>query len=160
MNKRWQLFYSGVDPALHAQVGVEILKNPRFAERVVHWRPISERVVHLRVKMKEKTLALVQVYALNIELEYAPFVDGVLGVLEGISETDSIVLLGDFNAHVSKDAHTWKGVIGKNGDSDIHAQGRLLLNFWARGTLSIIDMSFHHKDIDKYTWYRLRDSAT
>ena len=34
LNKRWQLFYSGVDPALHAQAGVGILTNPRLAERV------------------------------------------------------------------------------------------------------------------------------
>ena len=35
LKKRWQLFYSGVDPALHAQAGVGILTNPRLAERVV-----------------------------------------------------------------------------------------------------------------------------
>ena len=108
LNKRWQLFYSGVDPALHAQAGVGILTNPRLAERVVEWRPISERVALLRLKLKEKTLALVQVYAPNTESEYAPFLDEVLGVLEGISGTDSIVLLGDFNAHVGNDAQTWK----------------------------------------------------
>ena len=42
LNKRWQLFYSGVDPALHAQAGVGIHTNFRLAERVVEWRPISE----------------------------------------------------------------------------------------------------------------------
>ena len=104
LNKRWQLFYSGVDPALHAQAGVGILTNPRLAERVVEWRPISERVALLRLKLKEKILALVQVYAPNTESEYAPFLDEVLGVLEGIPGTDSIVQLGDFNAHVGNDA--------------------------------------------------------
>ena len=101
-----------------------------------------------------------QVYAPTTQSEYAPFLDEVLGVLEGISETDSIVLLGDFNAHVSKDAQTWKGVIGKNGDSDCNPQGRLLMDFSAGGSLPIMDTFFHHKDIHKYTWYRLRDSAT
>ena len=135
LNKRWQLFYSGVDPALHAQAGVGILTNPRLAERVVEWRPISERVALLRLKLKEKALALVQVYAPNMESEYAPFLDEILGVLEGIPGTDSIVLLGDFNTHVENDAQTWKCVIGKNGDSDINAQGRLLLDFFARWRL-------------------------
>ena len=59
LNKRWQLFYAGVDPALHAQAGVGIFTNPRLSERVVEWRPISERVALLRLKLKEKTLALV-----------------------------------------------------------------------------------------------------
>ena len=90
LNKRWQLFYSGVDPALHAQAGVGILTNPRLAEKFVEWRPISERVALLRLKLKEKTQALEQAYAPNTESEYAPFLDEVSGVLEGIPGTDSI----------------------------------------------------------------------
>ena len=160
LNKRWQLFYSGVDPALHAQAGVRILTNPRLAVRVVEWRPISERVALLRLKLMEETLVLVQVYAPNMESEYAPFLDEVLDVLARIPGTDSIVLLGDFNVHVGNDAQTWKGVIGKNGDSDINAQGRLLLDFCVGGDSSIMNTFFHHKDIHKYTWYRLGDSAT
>ena len=105
-------------------------------------------------------MALVQVHAANTESEYAPFLDEVLGVLEGILETDSTVLLGDFNTYAGNDAQTWKGVIEKNGDSDTKAQGRLLLAFCAGGGLSIINTFFHHKDIHKYTWYRLGDSAT
>ena len=73
LNKRWQLFYSGVDPALHAQAGVGILTNLRLAERVVEWRPISERVALLRLKLKEKTLALVQVYATEYGVRICPF---------------------------------------------------------------------------------------
>ena len=71
-----------------------------------------------------------------------PFLDEVLGVLEGIPGTDSIVLLGDFNTHVGNDAQTWKGVIGKNGDSDTNTQGRLLLDFCAGGGLSIMNTFF------------------
>ena len=160
LNKRWQLLYSGVDPALHAQTGVGILTNPWLAEKVVDWRPISERVALLRLKLKAKTLALVQVYAPNTESEYAPLLDEVLGVLEGIPGTDPIVLLGDFNAHVGNDAQTWKGVIGKNGDSETNPQDRLLLDFCAGEGVSIMNTFFHHKDVHKYTWYRLEDSAT
>ena len=94
-----------------------------------------------------------QVYAPNTESEYVPFLDEVLGVLEGIPGTNCIVLLGDFSAHVGNDAQTWKGVIRKNGDSDTKAQGRLLLNFCAGGGLSIMNTFFHHKDIHKYAWY-------
>ena len=101
-----------------------------------------------------------QVYVSNTESEYAPFLDEVFGVLEGIPGTDSIVLLGDFNAHVGNDAQMWKGVIGKNGNSDTSAQARLLLDFCTGGRLSIMNTFFHHKDIHKYTWYRLGDSAT
>ena len=119
---------------------MRILTNIRPAERVVEWRPISERVALLRFKLKKKSLALVQVYAPNIELEYAPFLDKVLDVLEGILETGSVVLIRDFKAHVGKDAQTWKGLIGKNGDSDSNTQDRLLLDFCASEGLSITNV--------------------
>ena len=160
LNKKCQIFYSGVDPALHAQARIGILINFRFVERVVEWRSISERVALLRLKLKEKTLVLVQVHTANKESEYAPFLDEVLGVLEGIPETDPTVLSGDFNAYAGNDAQTWKGIIGKNGDSDTNVQGRLLLDFCAGGGLSIMNTCLHHKDINKYTWYRLGDSAS
>ena len=118
------------------------------------------RVALLRLKLKEKTLILAQMYAPNTESEYVPFLNEILGVLEEIPGTDSIALLEDSNAHVGNDVQTWKGVIEKNGDSDTNAQDRVLLNFCTSGGLSIMNTFFHHKDIHKYTWYRLGDSAT
>ena len=114
----------------------------------------------LRFKLEKNTLALPQVYVLNTELEHVPFLDKVFGVLEDITETDSVVLTGDFNVHGGKDIQTWKGVIGKNGGSDSNTQGKLPLDFFAGGSFSIMNTFFPHKDIHKYTWYRLGDSAT
>ena len=115
-----------------------------------------ERVALIRLKLNEKTLPLVQVDAQNTESQYAPFLDEVLRVLDGIPRTDSIILLADFNAHVGNDAQTWKGVLTKNGDTDIYAQGTLLRHLCAGGRLSIMNTFFHHK----YTWDKLADSAT
>src|SRR5271155_2395050 len=92
----WQLFYSGVDPSIHAQTGVGFLISPRLAEGVVEWKPVSDRAALLRLWLKGKTVTLVQVYAPNTESEYAAFLDEVLGVLQGIPATDSIMLMGDF----------------------------------------------------------------
>jgi exonuclease III len=150
----WKLFLSGVDPAMSAQAGVGILTSPWLADRVVEWIPMGGRVAVLRVRLETKTLSLVQVYAPNLEAEYAAFLDEVDAALEKVPNTESFILMGDFNAHVGNDIQTWGSVIGRNGDAHQNANGEKVLDFCCANGLSIMNTFFQHKDIHKYTWYR------
>lgn len=41
------------------------------------------------------------------------------------------ILLGDLNTEVGMDDQTWKGVIEGNGDPELNANGKYLLDFSA-----------------------------
>ena len=64
-----------------------------------------------------------------VETQYQPFLDKVDVALLKVTSAESIVLLGDFNAHVGTDCKTWKGVIGKQRYCNINKNGRCLLQF-------------------------------
>ncbi len=150
----WKLFYSGCDPTSHAMAGVGILTSTRLAEKIIDWIPVSMRIGILKLRIDNKILNFVQVYAPNRESEYESFLEELECSLESIPNSESLILLGDFNAHVGSDSETWKGVIGMNGEDSLNSNGSSLLHFCASNGLSIMNSYFRHKSVHKYTWYR------
>ena len=154
LNGGWKLFYSGADPSMSAQAGVGILTSPRLSDCVSDWIPLGSRVCMLKLKVLDRSLCLLQVYAPNATSEYQTFVDEVNDVLLRVSATESTVLMGDFNAHVGTDTDTWKGVIGKHGVTGLNENGRYLLQLCCSNGFRIMNTFFQHREVHKYTWYR------
>uniref|UniRef100_A0AAY5K1H3 Endonuclease/exonuclease/phosphatase domain-containing protein n=1 Tax=Esox lucius TaxID=8010 RepID=A0AAY5K1H3_ESOLU len=148
LERGWTLHHSGVAHGERRWAGVGLLIAPQLCLHVLEFNPVNERVVSLRLRVGDRSLTVVCAYGPNGSAEYPTFLESLGGVLESAPTGDSIVLLGDINAH------TWRGVIGRNGPPDLNPSGVQLLDFCARWTLSITNTMFKHKGVHQCRWHQ------
>ena len=116
----WKLFYSGADPSMSAEAGVGILTSPQLSDCVFNWIPLGSRACELKLKVKDRSSCLFQVYTPNVVSAYKASVDDVNDAILGVGSTDSTILWEDFNAHVGTDSEIWKCVTGTYGDLEFN----------------------------------------
>ena len=92
LDGEWKLFYSGADPSMSAQAGVEILTSLWLSDCVSDWISLGSRVCMLKLKVSDRSLCLLQVYAPNATTEYQAFVDEANDALLRVSPTESTSL--------------------------------------------------------------------
>ena len=130
---------------MSAQAGVGICVSPCLAHCVTDWISLGGKICLLKLSLQERSLCILQVYASNAKAQYQPLLDEVGVALQKVKSAESIVQLGDFNAHVGTDDKTYRGVNRRQGDSALNRNGRCLLQFCATNGLCIMNIFFRHK---------------
>ena len=128
---------------------VGLLIAPRLSANMLEFTPVDESITSLCLQVREWILTMVCAYTPNHSWEYPPFFESLEKVLESAPTGNSIVLLGDFNAHVGNDSEMWRG-----GLPDLNLNGVQLLYFCASHSSSVTNTMFNDKNIPKRTWHQ------
>ena len=96
-----------------------LLIAPHLSRHVLEFSPVNERVAALRLRVGDRCLTVISAYGPNSSAEYPAFLESVGGVLESVLNGDSIILLGDFNAHMDSNSVTRRGETGRNSLPDL-----------------------------------------
>ena len=140
---------------MSAQGGVRILTCHQLSDCRFNWIPLESRTYMLKLKVKDRSLCLLQLYAPNAASEYQVFVNYVNDAFQRVESTESTIFLGDFNTHIGTDNTTWKSVIGRHGDPGFNKNGWYLLQLCCSNELCIMNNLFPTQRFHKCTWYRL-----
>ena len=150
--------YPGGEPRRH---GVGLAIKNRLVDRIVE-APVyvSERLMTLRVPLvNSEYITILSCYAPTLDADEEikdQFYESLHETLCRIKRSDKILLLGDFNARVGRDAEVWEGVIGRNGVGNMNSNGLRLLTLCAQHDLSITNTLFRMRNCLKTSWMHPR----
>ena len=112
-------------------------------------RPVSSRLITIRLRAIPFNITIVQVYAPTSDYddnEIDEFYDQLQNVIGQTPKKGILVVQGDWNAKVGKDAcGNWQGICGPFSNDDTNERGLRLLEFATFDDLVLVNTFDHHK---------------
>ncbi|XP_049794436.1 craniofacial development protein 2-like [Schistocerca nitens] len=133
--------------------GVAVMVNKNVQSCIENVRYISDRIIILKLRFQKETLKVIQIYAPQVGCSEEEKMD-FENVLENHIESANIVM-GDFNAQVSKDRKGFEQVLGCFGYGGRNEEGERLLDLCQRNGMKIANSWFMKREshvITRYSW--------
>ncbi|XP_076467573.1 uncharacterized protein LOC143298578 [Babylonia areolata] len=153
----YTLYWSGKSKTERRLSGVGFMIKSSIASKL-HSLPVghSDRIMSLRLPLTSNCfVSLFSVYAPTLQADAVTkeaFYSELSFLLRKVDKEDKILIMGDFNARVGRDHIIWPGVIGRHGIGNCNDNGRLLLEFCTKHSLSVTNTLFQQKARYKTTW--------
>ena len=116
---------------------------------------VSIRLSTIRLRAVPFNIAIVQAYAPTSDYddnEMEEFYDQLQNVIDQIPKKDILVVQGDWNAKVGRDAcGNWQGICGPFCNDDTNERGLRLLEFATFNDLVLANTFGHHKASRRWT---------
>ena len=155
-NWRQKTFTICASGCTQANDGVALILSPRAAaswkaggQQISGWR---HRILEICLKTKKHgELWITTVHAptdcsrVNDAKQHDEFFDKLEARIKATPKRQHLIMLGDFNARVGRDADNWPGVIGPYDLKKVNTNGEQLRDLCSEYNLSVVDTFFRQK---------------
>ena len=124
----------------------------------VMWcQPISSRLITIHLRATPFNITVVQAYAPTTDCDdekIEGFYEQLQEVVDQIPKKDILIVQGDWNAKVGKDAcKNWKYTRGLYSNNETNERGLRLLEFASLNDLKLANTFGPHKTSRRWTWH-------
>ena len=120
-------------------------------------QPISSRLITIRLRATPFNITIVQAYAPTTDYDdekIEGFYEQLQEVVDQIPKKDILIVQGDWNAKVGKDAcKNWKYTCGLYSNNETNERGLRLLEFASLNDLKLANTFGPHKASRRWTWH-------
>ena len=152
------VLYSGRDDNLHEE-GVAIILRKGTEKCIIDWKPISSRLIKIRMRGKQINITIIQCYGPTNDSEAETkelFYEQLEAEVKSVPLHDLMIIMGDLNAKVGQDNSGYERTMGTHGYVK-NENGERLVEFCSSNNLVIGGTLFPHREIHKLTWYSPND---
>ena len=145
--------YSGKETAHES--GVAVMLDEFAAKCMLEWKPVSERIMTVRLESKFARATVIVCYAPTNAAEEGTkeeFYEQLQATVRAVDRHDVIIMGGDFKAKVGSENSGREQCMGSSGLGVMNENGHLFSDFCMENDLVIGGTLFQHRDIHKYTW--------
>jgi len=151
----YTFFWKGKDPEEPRIHGVGFAVKHNLLQSIEPIADGSERLLALKMQTQGGRLTIVSAYAPTLDSPEDTkdlFYHSLDSLLSGIPTSESVLVLGDFNARVGADQEAWPRILGHFGVGKMNSNGQRLLELCAAQCLCITNTFFNVKTQHKVTW--------
>ena len=154
---RWghRVYFSGKEDK-HEQ-GVGFLVHKDIVKSVIGCRPISSRLMTVRLRASPYNITIIQIYASTSsydDSEVDEFYREPQSLVDQTPKQDILVVQGNWNAKVGEDAQEdWGEVCGPSCNPETNGRGLKLLDFATYSNLVLANILGNHKPSRRLTWH-------
>ena len=149
-----KIYFSGREDRHEHGVGFLIHKN--ITNCVMGCRPVSSRIITIRLRATPFNITIIQIYAPTSghdDREVEDFYDQLQDIVDQTPGKDIVVVQGDWNAKIGEDACTnWADTCGHSCNDLTNDRGLRLLEFARYNNLLLANTLGQHKKSRRWTW--------
>ena len=144
-----KIFYNGADGRKNR---IGIVLREELAESVLEVKRMSDRLMVMKLEVKESILNAYAPQVNNSMEEKNNFWKDLDGLIESISKEERIVLGADLNGHVGEGNIGDEEIMGRYGAGTRNKEGSMVVDFGKRMDLAIVNTYFKKKDEHRVTY--------